>query len=270
MLIPLFSYAGGKRRSLNKGLSGYLKQTETYVEPFFGAGAVFCYMVNRMYAKKYIINDSNAEIVGVYRAIRDNCDDFCEEFFNLIDRYKMLSPGQQERMFVDCQDSVRNSYNAAMMLFVLKSDHGSIPKFYENGKSNRSSGHRRSPNRRLVINKEQVKSWSAVLQHVDIHLGDFELIPSSFDNALVFCDPPYYSSRIGYGSFTKDDQLRCLNWCNKLAENRNVSVLLSNRDYRKFFSKRVGSNVEVKTYDIVYSAGENARQSEALFIWNSK
>jgi len=86
----------------------------------------------------------------------------------------------------------------------------------------------------------------------------------------VFCDPPYYSSKIGYGEFSKHDQLRCLNWCNKLAENRNVNVLLSNRDYRGFFSKKVSADVEVISYDIVYSAGVNLKQSEALFIWNRK
>ena len=67
-LKPLFPYAGGKQKSL-KYIAEYLKPTGTYVEPFFGGGAVYCHMYNRRLAKRYVINDRRADIIGIYLSL---------------------------------------------------------------------------------------------------------------------------------------------------------------------------------------------------------
>ena len=100
---------------------------------------------------------------------------------------------------------------------------------------------------------------------------DFESMPAIHDDTIVFCDPPYHASKIAYGiEFSKNDQLRCLNWCARLADRPDVTVLLSNRDTNGVFSKRVGSNVLIDHYEVTYSAGENVRNNETIMVWNQK
>ncbi|MEI6987372.1 MAG: DNA adenine methylase, partial [Rhodospirillaceae bacterium] len=69
MMKPLFPYAGGKARSL-KHFSAHLQKTGTYVEPFIGGGAVFCYMHNYGLAERFIINDHNTELTTLYADIK--------------------------------------------------------------------------------------------------------------------------------------------------------------------------------------------------------
>ena len=71
-------------------------------------------------------------------------------------------------------------------------------------------------------------------------------------------------------SDSKNDQLRCLEWCKSLACRRDITILLSNRDASGVFSKRVGGNVSVDHYNIPYSAGESVKNTESLFVWNAR
>ncbi|MEI7606982.1 MAG: Dam family site-specific DNA-(adenine-N6)-methyltransferase [Rhodospirillaceae bacterium] len=266
-LEPLFVYAGGKGRSL-RHISRYLKYSNTYVEPFFGAGAVYCHMVNLGLAKRFIINDIRNDIIGIYRAIQHDHVAFACEIIDLLKTYRDLSPGNQEAMFIEARDSLKLQYNAAKHLFVRKSDYGGITKVDQDGKYNGHSGHMRGPNRTVKIDQDQILMWKMALDKTELCCGDFEKIKFDPDGSLVFCDPPYHASRIAYGEFTKFDQIRCLNWCNKIGENRNARVLLSNRDHNKFFSKRIGDGIRKCEYHITYSAGENVRSKETLFMWN--
>ena len=266
-LEPLFVYAGGKGRSL-RYISRYLKYSDAYVEPFFGAGAVYCHMVNLGLAKRFVINDIRKDIIGIYRAIQNDHKAFADEVIDLLKSYRELSPGQKEAVFVDIRDSLKLEYNAAKHLFIRKSDFGGITKIDNDGNYNGHSGHMRSPNRTIKIDQDQIFMWKKALDKTDIYCGDFEKVKFDADGSLIFCDPPYHASKIAYGEFTKFDQIRCLNWCNKIGENRNARVLLSNRDHNKFFSKRIGDGTRKCEYHITYCAGENVRSKEALFMWN--
>ena len=267
---PLFPYAGGKRRSL-RYISKYLKFAHTYVEQFFGAGAVYCHMINLGLAKRFIINEKRKDIAGIYLAIRDDHEGFAEEVLDLLAQYRTLSPGQQEAMFVEYRDGIKTKYNAAQCLFVRKADFSSITRDDDNGNYDGMSGHMRDPNKTRNIDENQIFFWKNALDRTEINCVYFDRLPTSYDDANVFCDPPYYSSQISYGSFTKNDQICCLNWCETIGRNRNTCVMLSNRDQGQFFSKRVGSDVEKIVIPKLYTAGrKNVVTDEALFIWNRK
>ena len=266
-LEPLFPYAGGKRQSLGH-ISPYLKHTQTYVEPFVGGGAVFCHMVNLRLAKRFIINDIQPKIIGVYEAIRNDPELFYAEYADILAKYRALCIGGKAIMFADYQDEINKEFNAAKYLFIRASNFGGILKSDAEGNDISPSGHMRDPNRSLKVDRDQIILWSKALCRTEIHCGDFERLDIKFDNAIVFCDPPYIATTIVYNRFTNGDQVRCLNWCNRLANNKFICVLLSNRDHSRFFSKRIPGNVKSVSYEKFYSAGENVRSREALFIWN--
>ena len=67
---PLYMWAGGKNKMIPKYLekpgipySGYT----TYAEPFFGGGAMMIHIAeNNPSVKRFVLNDINQEIVGLY------------------------------------------------------------------------------------------------------------------------------------------------------------------------------------------------------------
>jgi DNA adenine methylase len=77
---PLYIWAGGKNKMIPKyqaqpgiPLSGY----DTYVEPFFGGGAMMIHVYeNNPTVKRFVMNDINPEIVGIYRAIKSDLANF--------------------------------------------------------------------------------------------------------------------------------------------------------------------------------------------------
>ena len=82
---PLFMWAGGKtslvKRYEEKNL---LPDTfDTYIEPFFGGGAMFVWAYGQNPSAKFYLNDLNQYIMGIYAAIKDDVEEFCR----LVDIY---------------------------------------------------------------------------------------------------------------------------------------------------------------------------------------
>jgi len=269
-LEPLYPYTGGKGKCI-KHFSKYLKYAQTYIEPFFGGGAVYCHMYNLGLAKRFIINDIREDIIGIYRSIIFDHATLYEEVNDLVCMYNSLATvGQKERMFYEQRDLCKTNYSSAKCLFLSISDFGGMPKISIDGYYRGTSGHNIYDRRIISLSKENIINWANALERTEICCGDFQKVPINHHDALIFCDPPYHASRIQYGLFPKSDQIRCFNWCVAASQNKNITVLLSNRDNNRFFSDRCGPDIEILTYRVAYSAGENVKDDEALFIWNRR
>ena len=267
-LKPLYPYAGGKARSI-KHISKYLKFSDTYIEPFFGGGAVFCHMANLGLARRFIINDIREDLIGIYRAIMKDADKLYGKASKLVDTYNSLSTvGEKEMMFYEVRDESVLAYDPAKTLFVSLSDFGGMQKSDAGGSYGGTSGHNLYAERQIRLEYDQILLWRSALERTTVICGGFQKMPVGEGSCVIFCDPPYYATKIGYGSFTKNDQVRCFNWCVEMSSKPETCVLLSNRDHENFFSRRCSRDVDIINYSIPYSAGENVRSTETLFIWN--
>lgn len=72
---PILKWVGGKRQLLSEIVPLIPKNINTYVEPFVGGGAVLF----DIQPNKAIINDSNSELINVYKTIMNNPDELIEE-----------------------------------------------------------------------------------------------------------------------------------------------------------------------------------------------
>src|SRR5215471_5985296 len=72
-LRPLLKWAGGKRQLLPELRPFYPKAFRRYFEPFLGSGAVFLDLYNAglLEGREARLSDINADIIGCYRAVRD-------------------------------------------------------------------------------------------------------------------------------------------------------------------------------------------------------
>ena len=71
---PVLKWAGGKARSLPQILEALPRRVETYYEPFVGGAAVFFALAAECRFKKAVLSDSNADLIEVYRQLRDHVD----------------------------------------------------------------------------------------------------------------------------------------------------------------------------------------------------
>lgn len=77
MSIPRILHYPGSKWSLTDWIISHMPEHKTYLEPFFGSGAVF---FNKTASPLETINDIDGNIVNLYRTIRD----YPEELANLV------------------------------------------------------------------------------------------------------------------------------------------------------------------------------------------
>ena len=65
--IPILKWAGGKRWFVNRYNPLFPQKYSTYLEPFFGGGAVFFHLL----PNRAILSDVNKELMNLYIAVKD-------------------------------------------------------------------------------------------------------------------------------------------------------------------------------------------------------
>lgn len=77
LVAPFLKWVGGKRQIMSSIVDLLPKNIKDfkYVEPFIGGGAVFFHLQ----PKNAVINDSNKELINVYKVIKDNLAELIED-----------------------------------------------------------------------------------------------------------------------------------------------------------------------------------------------
>ena len=252
---PLVKWPGGKRQLLSTLLKMAPKKFNRYYEPFIGGGALF-------FALKHdncVINDSNFQLINLYRQLQADPDAFINVITTLQNAYNQKdSLEDKEALYYRYRDafnneirSKNNSVKAAALFVILnKAGFNGLYRVNSKGLFNGPWGHRETIN---AFDEENIKAVSALLKNTEISCGDFE---SSLDSAeaddFVFFDSPYFQTFQNYqaGGFTIDDHKRLSELFVKLSA-KHVKCLLTNsdtqfiRDLYKDFSIR---KVQVHRY----------------------
>jgi DNA adenine methylase len=224
---------------------------ETYVEPFFGGGAVFFHLAQRFSFGRIVINDFNADLTLVYRVIQSNhVSALVQGLSRLRDRYIPLKHEQRAEMFYE----IRNEYNhrrlgidlirdlgpvqierAAMTIFLNKTCFNGLYRVNSQGEYNVPHGRYFRPD---ICNEEGLMAAHHVLQGVEIRTGSYENVDDAIvEGAFVYLDPPYrplpgtasFTDYIQKATFGDGDQEVLGNWFSTWHE-RGACLILSNSD----------------------------------------
>jgi DNA adenine methylase len=273
---PLYMWAGGKNKMIPKyqetpgiPLSGY----DTYVEPFFGGGAMMIHIYeNNPTVKKFILNDINPEIVGLYRAIRDNVDEFIRECDSYCTHYLSLNKADRKKYFYDIRtqyitESVYQTWSAtkesATLYFLMKTAFNGIWQSTKQAKGRFCTPCGLLNQKTSVYDVDNVREWNKFLQKVSIHSGEWKhCLGSNIEGrALFFFDPPYRDSFTQYGTdFGDEKHLELIDFCKK-ADSEQHLVMYCNRDAGDTFYTDNQGQLEISYYDIKYTAGRRATQT---------
>ena len=264
---PLYIWAGGKNKMIPKYLkdpgipySGY----DTFVEPFFGGGAMMVHIYeNNPTVKKFVMNDINPEIVGVYTAIKTDVTQFIARMDALQAQYLPLAKVDRKKFYYDLRKEYTTNWTqwnstdeSATLYFLMKTGFNGIWQTNQT-----SNGRFATPSGLLnqtvkVYDKDNVQEWNVFLQKVDIHCGDWSACVRSVEGkAYFFFDPPYRDSFTSYGQVFDDaQQLQLIDFCKQSDLNGHI-VMFCNRDAGDTFYTDNQGQLDISYYDVTYTAG---------------
>ena len=272
MSKPLFIWAGGKNKMLKHYLPIMPKQVDTYVEPFFGGGAMFCHIVQNYSPKKLVINDVNAGIVRIYNSIKNDLPEFLVKLDSYCSVYLPMNKEDRKKYYFEVRhehaydfDKWSEAEEAATLYFLMKTGFNGIFQINKNtnGRYGTPAGLLNQTDK--VYEIDVVNWWNKALQNTEIMSGDWKeclkQVPDE-DNTFVFLDPPYRDSFTSYGqTFGDDEQEKLI----KYVRSRKLSTaFLCNRDAEDgWFEERLGKLIMDK-FPVTYTAGRRKQTEEGF------
>jgi DNA adenine methylase len=272
MSKPLFIWAGGKNKMLKHYLPIMPKQVDTYVEPFFGGGAMFCHIVQNYSPKKLVINDVNADIVRIYNSIKNNLPEFLVKLDSYCSVYLPMNKEDRKKYYFEVRhehaydfDKWSEAEEAATLYFLMKTGFNGIFQINKNtnGRYGTPAGLLNQTDK--VYEIDVVNWWNQALQNTEIMSGDWKeclkQVPDE-DNTFVFLDPPYRDSFTSYGqTFGDEEQEKLI----KYVRSRKLSTaFLCNRDAEDgWFEERLGKLIMDK-FPVTYTAGRRKQTEEGF------
>ena len=240
MIRPFLQWAGGKYRLFDQ-IKNYMPETiETYIEPVVGGGGMLFQVLDHYpMIEDAFINDLNSDLINCYIVVRDNPCELIEELGYIEKEYIKSEQEARRKAFYY---EMRKYYNedttssnveaAALFIFLNKSGYNGLYRVNSKGEFNVPCG----CHFRKIYDEERIYSCSEALQKVTIHNEDFRKFMNTLyyvidDATLVYLDPPYMNTFVGYTAdgFSDTFQLE-LKLCCDTINKKNGMFLLSNSD----------------------------------------
>lgn len=292
---PFIKWAGGKGQLLpqiRKAFPSELgKSIKKYADPFIGGGAVLFEVLNNFEMDEVYISDVNSELIGTYKAIRDDH----ERLIGLLKQYEAeylaLSEGKPRQgryyeardRFNELKMSPSDSVNteiAALLIFLNRTCFNGLYRVNAKNLFNVPSGRYKNPR---ICDEANIRAVSEKLQNVEIVCGDYHESDSFIDeNTFVYMDPPYrpLSETSNFNSYAKDSfndesQKELAEYFRHLSD-KGAKVMESNSDPKNvdpddnFFDDIFeGFNISrIKASRMINSKGDGRGKINELLITN--
>jgi DNA adenine methylase len=274
MMKPLYMWAGGKNKMIPKyqtnpgiPMSGY----DTYVEPFFGGGAMMIHVYqNNPTVKNFVLNDINPEIVGLYHAIKNHVAEFIRIVDSYADPYLKMDHAARKAFYYATRKQYATAYQgwgsteeSAVLYFLMKTAFNGIWQTTQEAKGRFCTPSGLLNHKDTVYDKDNVMDWNRFLQRVTIHSGDWKQCCEQVSGrAFYFFDPPYRDSFTQYGTVFDDQaHVDLIDFC-KTQDLSGHLVMYCNRkagDTDTFYTANQG-HLLLNEYDIKYTAGRRATE----------
>jgi len=263
---PLFMWAGGKTKMIKfYQESGIMPdKVDTYIEPFFGGGAMFLHVMKTYNPSKVVINDINAELTNLYTAIKTDVGSFIATLNVLQARYLPLDKTKRKEYFYELREEYGSDYSkwtsteeSAHLYFLMKTAFNGIWQTTKasNGRFATPAGLLNQTDK--VYEEDIVRQWHTLLQNATITNVDWRTVMQNnpeIPNTFYFLDPPYRGSFTSYSqTFNDTDQTDLVTFA-KSVSNKS-KVLLCNDDTGDSFFQNLQGELKIETYNLKHTAG---------------
>ena len=273
-LQPFVKWAGGKRQIIDKLLEYKPKKYNHYFEPFVGGGA----LLMELEPTHATINDSNKELIYVYRCLRSKR--LYKKFYNFC---KMHEENHSEEYFYKIRDLDRKKTayrnmtmpeKAARCLYLNKACFNGLYRVSSKGYFNVPSAKREKVK---CFDEENIQALHKYFyKHKPIILCDdfAKAVKTAKSGDFVYFDPPYdivgeqsFTSYTAFG-FGKDEQVRLRDKIKELTD-KGVFVMASNANTQFIQELYKDFNIHViKAKRMINSKGDGRGKVEEVIITN--
>lgn len=178
---PLLKWAGGKTQLLDEIHARFPKRYRSYIEPFFGGGAVYF----SLRPEHAVISDINPELVNLYRVA-------AQDLNGLISWLELYRNTEDDFYAARAQDWTKLSpaRAAARTIFLNKTCFNGLYRVNKSGQFNVPYGRYTNPR---ILDEPALIAANKVLRSATIVQGRFKdvLRAHAQPGDLVFLDPPY-------------------------------------------------------------------------------
>lgn len=270
---PFVKWAGGKG-SLVGAIAERIPKGRTferYVEPLVGAGAMFFWMRRSHPELRFLIADSNEELMSAYRAIRDHVDDVVAK----LETHAMMH-GEEHYYAVRARVPRSAVERAARFIYLNRTCYNGLYRVNRKGQFNVPIGRYANPR---IVDRENLLAVATALASTDLRACDFgDIAAECGDGDLVYLDPPYdpLSETSRFTSYTREgfhreEQERLAASFEAMAR-RGAFVILSNSDtelIRELYTALTPAPVigEVEVPRAINSKGRSRGKIKELLIY---
>ena len=295
MCKPFLKWVGGKSQILDIVINKFPKSMKNYHEPFLGGGSVLLELLHKVNKNEICIegdikaSDSNPYLIGLYKNIQKNYDDFLKSIEILIKNYNSCEELNGNRKPKNLQEAltskesyyywIRDKFNkeknnnnietSAMFLFLNKTGFRGLYREGPNG-FNVPFGNYKNPS---IIDKENLEFIHNLIQNVEFNCQDFsKSLMNCNEDDFVYLDPPYApensTSFVNYteNGFSLNKHKELFETIHHLAKNK-VNILMSNSDVDLVKNEFNNDNYVIKIIECkraIHSKKPDSKTNEVL------
>lgn len=181
-------YQGSKRRLAGLILNLFPERVERLVEPFAGSGAVSLAAAAAAKAETFWLNDSNAALADLWRAILEQPEDLADGY----ERVWTAQVGRELEHFYDVRDEFNKDSRPDLFLFLLTRAVKAAVRYNARGEFNQSPDKRRMGTRPETM-RRQIRDTHVLLSgKTTVSAVDYEQVLANWrPGDLIYMDPPY-------------------------------------------------------------------------------
>lgn len=264
---PLYMWAGGKTKLIKHYRDIWPEENyDTYVEPFFGGGAVYSWLKTNNPNLKAVIGDINFELVNILNQVKTNLPDFQKETIRITEQYLKLPTDKAVRK--EHYYKLRQQYwesegkNVALLYVLMKLGFNGIWQTCKasNGLYGTPAGLLTQTRSDQIIDISILQEWNKMLKTATPQAVPYNKLKFQPRNSLIYLDPPYRDSYTDYSTGFGDNEQRALTeWALKQTE-EGATVLLANRcvEDEDFFESLL-PDANFHYFNVTYTAGRRKR-----------
>jgi DNA adenine methylase len=279
-LDPLYKWTGGKRKEI-KTFSKYYPDFVTcggdftFVEPFFGGGAVY-WSLN---AKNNVINDIDDELTNFIKMAKSNPEEIRLAIKSVGDKIKAVSEREKSKELTIAEaKTLRGEYyyewrnkdrkggldwmseldRAVRFYIVNQLAFNGMRRFNSKGEFNIPYGNYKSLN--IDISEKHVE----LLQRTQVNCGSYKdvMLANDNENTFIYLDPPYTREFKEYSHenvFGPDQQIELANTFKSMKKAK-VMIIINKDD----FTTDLYKDYIKLTYDLKYSTNIKNRYDNSV------
>lgn len=271
---PVIKWTGSKRSQVDKILSYFPKEINTFYEPFCGGCSVLYGLLNSdIIVKKYVVSDINQDLINLWNCIKTE-PKILAQHYNLLwlDLNSVDDIEYKKSFYNNIKNRFNKDHNPMDFLFLLRTCFNGLVRYNNKGDFNTSFHLNRNgiiPNKLSNI----IDEWSKLLNknNVEFIACDYRKIQPINNNDFMYFDPPYAKTKgLYYGTLDNElffDYLRKLKCSYILSYDGISGKINSTVDLSTdLFDKHIYLNSGNSSFKRIVEIDKQADVYESLYI----